>query len=229
MCSRRVLALGAALAAFLVPLTGVAAAGSGPGVTVRVEGLAHTLLAPTTVRVKSGWLTRFGAPRGQCPATSANGALDVATHHKWRGKWSTSYDEYEITSILGESHSFTSRYYWEIFVNDVAASKGACEIASHSGEQLLFAAVPDTGTEYPTALVAPSSATVGHPFDVTVVGWGAKGKRGPLADATVSVAGRSGTTNSHGVISLTPSHAGTFVLVATHSGYIRSQATVRVS
>jgi len=221
---------GAMVALLLASAVGVASGSSGPKVTVRVEGLRRALLLPTETATRSGWVTKFGAPRGVCPATSAAGALDSATKHRWGGTFQRSFSDYEITSILGETHKFTSKNFWEIFVNNVAASAGACEIALRPGEQLLFAAVPQKGPEYPTAIKAPRSAKVGRSFDVTVVWFNAKGKAEPLAGATVSVAGRRGKTNAHGVVPLTPSHSGTFVLQADRAGYIRAApATVHVS
>jgi hypothetical protein len=222
MNAKNVLALCGVTAATVGLLTGVAFAASGPAVTVRVEGLKKTLLAPTVVHVHSGSITKGGAPSGACPAKSAAGALDAATRHKWGGTWSTSFSDYEITSILGESHAFTSKYYWEIVVNNVSASAGACALKLHTGEQLMFAAVPDTGTEFPIAIEAPSSATVGHQFDATVVWFNAKGKSKPLAGATVSIAGHVFKTDSHGIVPLTPDNAGTFTLNATDTGYIRA-------
>lgn len=223
-----VLALALAAGALtLAPLAG--AAPGGTTVTVRVEGLHRTLLAPTTVSVHGGWITKGGAPHGACPANSAAGALDAATHHRWGGTWEKSLRDYEITTILGERHSFSSKDYWGILVEDRYASAGACAIKLHSGEQLLFAAVPDSPTEYPLGIEAPSSATVGHAFTVTVVSFNAKGKAKPLAGATVSVAGRSGATASNGTISLTPDTAGTFTLHATDKGYIRAAVTLHVA
>jgi hypothetical protein len=229
-----VLALPAAV--LVMPATVLAAraahAAGAPKVTVRVEGVKKTLLLPTVAQTHSGSITRFGAPKGGCSAESGQGALDVATHHRWAGKWSTEFGpEYEITSILGETHSFTSKDYWEIFVNNVAASVGACELHLHAGEQLLFAAVPATGTAYPLAIEgAPTSATTGKTFNVKVVYFNGKGIAKPLSGATVSVAGHSGKTNHQGIVPLTPTHAGTFVLQAQHAGYVRAApVTVHVS
>jgi hypothetical protein len=221
------------LATFVAVLAMPAAAhaAGAPKVTVRVEGVKKTLLLPTTVQTHSGSITKYGAPKGGCPAQSGQGALDVATHHRWAGKWSTEFGpEYEITSILGETHSFTSKEYWEIFVNNVAASVGACQLHLHAGEKLLFAAVPASGTAYPLALETPTSATTGRTFKVKVVYFNGKGIAKPLSGATVSVAGHSGKTNTHGIVPLTPSHAGTFVLDAAHAGYVRAApVTVHVS
>jgi hypothetical protein len=221
------------VALLLMPAAALAA--GRPKVSVRVEGVKRTLLAPKTIRVHSGWITRDGAPSGACPAKSAQGALDVATHHRWHGVWSTEFNEYEITSILGETHRFTSNDFWEIFVNNVAASLGGCELKPHAGEQLLFAAVPAGGNAFPLALRVPTSATVGQAFTAKVVYFAASGKAKPLAGATVSFAGSNSKTNTDGTVTLTPTQAGTFVIHAKHawsasSAYIRAApVTVHVS
>jgi hypothetical protein len=220
-------ALVGVLAASAVGVASGASGASGPKVTVRVEGLSRTLLPPTSTITHSGWI---GAPTHKCPAASVAGALDSATKHGWTGRFQRNLSGYAITSILGETHASTASNVWKVFVNNVPASKGACSTAVRSGEQLLFAAVPRNGTEYPTAIEAPRSVAVGSTFYVTVVWFNAKGKAKPLAGATLSVAGRSGPTNGRGVVPLTPRHSGTFVLQATHAGYIRPvPVTVHVS
>ena len=222
----RIALCGAVAVVASAPAGAALAAGGGPAVTVRVEGLSRTLLGPTVVHTHSGSITKGGAPKGKCPASSAQGALDMATHHDWSGKWYGSYDEYEIFSILGQYESGT-HYYWDIFLNNVATSTGACEVNLHAGDQVLFAAVPASGTDYPLAIEGPSSATVGRKFNVKVVWFNAKGKAKPLAGATVSVAGKSGKSNRSGIVSLTATHAGTFAIDAARAGYIRA-APLRV-
>jgi hypothetical protein len=225
----KIIAVCGAVAASALLWTGSTSAASGPAVTVRVEGLAKTLLAPRLIHLHPGSVTMYGAPRGACPAGSATGALDLATHHRWAGSWSTSFNDYEITSILGERHSFSTNRYWSIWLDNRYATKGACGIGLHSGDHLLFA-VEGPKTEDPIAIKAPSSATVDRTFTVTVVAYNARGAAKPLAGATVSVAGHSGKTGSHGTVPLTPSHAGTFTLMASAPGYIRSApVTLRVS
>jgi len=219
--------------ALAVPSTAFAAGGT--EVTVRVEGLYRALLLPTVVRVHKGWITRYGAPRGDCPAKSAQGALNVATHRRWHGVWTSQFTEYEITSILGEKHSFSSRYFWEIFTDDVAASAGACELKLHKGEQVLFAAVPQAGAAYPTAITAPHDVAAGQPFSVKVVWFDGAGKPQPLRGAHVSGGGMSATTNQSGVATLTATQPGTLILHARHrwsaiTAYVRAApVTVHVS
>jgi hypothetical protein len=221
MHRKKILAVGGATALCLLLWSTSAGAASGPAVTVRVEGLKRTLLAPTVVHIHNGSITRFGAPSGACSATSAASALDLATHRRWVGTWSTSFNDYEVTSILGESHTFSTSHYWSPWINNRYATHGVCGIKLHAGDQLLFAA-EGKKTEDPIAIKAPGTASVGHTFNVTVVSYSTAGKAKPLPGATVSVSGHSGTTNSHGVVPLTPSHAGTFTLRAEHAGYIRA-------
>jgi hypothetical protein len=205
------------------------ASASLPKVTVRIEGKGKTLLAATTAQTKSGFITKGAAPSGLCPYSSAQGALAVATHGRWSGKWSSKYQEYFITKILGDTESGV-KSYWEIFVNNVAASAGACEIALHNGEQLLFAAVPATGPAlHPLGIESPTTVLAGQPFSVTVVHYNARGKALPLAGATLAVGSHAGVTNSSGVIALKASSAGTFTLQASASGYIRDEAKLVVT
>ncbi len=226
------LAVGAALAAcsFVAAAAPAAVASASlPKVSVRIEGKAKTLLAATTVKTLSGYIRKGGAPYGLCPYNSAQGALAVATHGHWSGKWSTKYQEYFITTILGDTESGV-KSYWEIFVNNVAASAYACELALHSGEQLLFAAVPSTGPMlYPLGIEGPTTVAVGQPFDVAVVHYNARGKAVPLAGASLAVGSHAGLTNASGEISLKASSAGTYTLQASAGGYIRDEATLVVT
>jgi hypothetical protein len=86
---KQVLALsGAAVLLVAAPVT--SASGAGTRVSVRVEGKNRTLLADKVVQTRSGSITKGGAPSGACLASSGQGALDVATHGRWSGKFSTS-------------------------------------------------------------------------------------------------------------------------------------------
>jgi hypothetical protein len=226
---RRIIALsGATLALALTPLMSTAALAAGNTVTVRVEGKARTLLSSTTVTAPSGSgsFTIDGTPAGACPKDSAAGALDAATHHRWGGSYSASFAELVLTTILGEQWTFSSPNYWSIWVNNRFASVGLCELTLHKGDQLLLAAVPDKGSEYPLAIEAPSHATAGRPFTVKVVDY-PKGVAKPLAGAQLSGSGVNAVTNRRGLASVTVRHAGTIVLHADRKGDIRA-ATVRL-
>lgn len=200
----------------------LAAPGSATTVTVRVEGRTHTLLGPKGVQLpSSGWITKGGAPSGKCPAASAQGALDAATRGHWNGKWFRSYNEYEIFTVLGD-HESGKHEFWEIFVNNIAATGGACDTNPKPGDQLLFAAVPVKGTAYPTAVHGPSTATAGAPFKVQVVFYNAAGKAKPLAKAHVTGGGFNVVTNSHGSATIDPKNPGTLLLRTSPAGFIRS-------
>jgi hypothetical protein len=206
------------------------AAGSGQKVAIRIEGAKHTLLARTAVRAPAaGWITKDGAPKGKCPANSAAGALNVATHRAWSGTWSSKYNDYLITKILGDSER-GAKAYWEILVNNVAASTGACEIKLHPGERLLFAAMPLTGTGYPLVMKAPRTASAGASLKVTVDYVNGKGVAVPLAGATVRThRGATAKTNKKGIATLRPKHVGKLMLLAHKTGYVRAAArTVRI-
>jgi hypothetical protein len=222
-CSRS-LVLGG-LTAALVLSPAVALAAGSTSVSVRIEGTSRTLLPAKTISTHTGSITKGGAPAGACPATTAAGALDVATHHNWNG----SYGTYglSVTSVLGETHLFTSPDYWSIFVNDHYASAGICDLKLKRGEQILFAVVPDKGaTPYPIVLSAPAHATAGHSFTVKATYFGAKGGAKPLAGVVVKDGGK---TNAQGVTTVTATKKGRLSLTASRTGYIRDEATVAVS
>jgi hypothetical protein len=226
---RRTLVLCGATAA-LVVAPGAVALAAGTTVSVRVEGKSRTLLPATVVRTHAGSITKGGTPVGVCPATTAAGALDVATRHHWNGSYSSSLG-LSVTQILGESHPFNPpRYYWSVWVDNKFAPAGVCGLKLHRGEQLLFAAVPDAGTEYPIVTSGPKRATKGRPFTVKVLYYNAKGAKKPLAGARVRAAGLSATSNQRGVVSITAQRTGKLTYSATKAGYIRSaQVTVPVS
>ncbi len=224
MPSRRMFALWGATIALALTLTANAQA-VGTQVTVRIEGKSRTLLPTTVVRTHAGSITKGGTPAGACPASSAAGALDAATH-RWTGTYSSV--GIEITQILGETHTFSKGSYWSIWVDNRYAAAGICDLKLHRGEQLLFAPYPAKGTVYPIVLTAPKHATTNHPFTVKAFYYNGKGKAKPLAGVRIKGAGTP--TNRHGIATITATHAGKLELAASRSGYIRSGGTtVRVS
>src|SRR5947209_9040835 len=208
---------GCGAVALLALLPASAALAATAPITVRVEGLTRTLLAPTAVKTHSGSLTRFGAPSGKCPDASAAGALDIATHHNWKGTWESSFGDYEVTSILGEAHTFSSKDFWEIFVNGVADQTGACETKLKPGEQILFAAAPVKGAARRPLVIQdyPKHATVGKAFGLRVFAYTDKGKTVRVKGAEVTGDGVHATTNQSAVASITPTRPGNLVLRAT--------------
>lgn len=203
----------------------VAAAGAsagGPRVTVRIEGSARTLLPATTVHVPgSGFITRDGAPPSTCPADSAAGALNAATKGRWAGSFSSSFNDYLVTKILGRTESGKSAF-WEVLVNNVAAQTGICETKLRPGDQLVFAAVSLKSKGFALTTKAPASARAGKPFAVKVVFHNSKGVTHPLRGATVTGGRMKATTNAKGVAKLTEARTGTITLKAVKTGYVRA-------
>jgi hypothetical protein len=218
--TRRIALAGVSLA--LVAAAPTAALAAGSTVSVRVEGLTKTLLPTKVVHTHSGSITKGGTPAGACPATNAAGALDVATSHSWSGTYST-YG-LSVTQIFGETHTFTSKDYWSIWVDNKFASAGICALKLHAGEQLLFAAVPVKGTESPIVITGPKHATRGHAFKLKVTYVNTKGVAKPLAGATVHSGATTATTGASGTVSITTNHAGQLTYTAAKTGYIRSAA-----
>jgi hypothetical protein len=225
MCPKTILAVSGATLALAVA-SPVALAAGATQVTVRVEGKTRTLLASTSVHTHAGSITRGGAPTGACPASSAAGALDVATSHRWSATWFTSLGDFEIKRILGDNES-TKKFYWAIWVDNRFATTGACGIKLRRGEHLLFAVDSVARHEHPLAVRARSHAVAGKPTAVEVVWYSDSGASKPLAGAHVTAAGVSAVTDSHGIAHLLAPHAGTLAVGASAKGYIRA-AQVRV-
>jgi Domain of unknown function (DUF4430) len=125
------LALACALAA-----TAAFGAVERPIVTVSIKSLNRLLLRPTTEHGEQGSITKGGTPRGKCPGDTALGALDVATHGHWTGKYYSSVGGIFLTSILGVKP--TGSDFWELIVNGKVSNKGACGVKLVRGERLLF-------------------------------------------------------------------------------------------
>jgi hypothetical protein len=224
---RRTYALCGAIAALAaVPGSALAA---GTKVTVRVEGVKTTLLAAKSVQTRSGSITRYGAPPGTCPQSSAAGALDVATRGRWGGTFSQSLNQIELTSIMRENWPFTQlNDFWAILVNNRYATVGMCQISLHRGDRVLFAAVSEKTPKlpHPLGVTAPARARAGRSFKVKVVYYSDAGKAKPLKGVRIG----GGTTNAKGIVKITPKHTGRLRLKAGVKGYIRSAAQwVRVS
>jgi hypothetical protein len=215
MKSRHLLALcGATLAVVLAPAVAFAAT----KVSVRVEGAAKTLLAPTSVSVPgSGSITKGGTPSGACPRSSAAGALDAATGHRWAGKYYASVPGIFISSIFGEKP--TGNFYWTVFVNNQTSALGVCAVKLHRGDQLLFAVT--NGSQAPIVLTGPSRLRVGRTATVST-GYYAAGRLKPLAGVHVHGGGVSAVSDRHGRVRIPITHSGTLVLRADEHGYIRA-------
>jgi hypothetical protein len=232
------LALVAPLAAQAGSAQAVAAAGA--KVTVRVEGVSSTLLAQTSVSTQSTSIDKDGKSADACTGDTAAVALQDATHGDWTaGPYSASLG-YPVIGIRGESHAFTSPYYWSFWVDDKPATTGICGATLHSGESVLFfpQCSEESASKCPQGLFnpavldlsGPTSASVGKPVAFAVKALSnLTGKASAGAHVKLSAAGQSVKTSSSGKASLTFRHAGSYKVVATASDSIRDELTVRVS
>jgi hypothetical protein len=221
MTSRSILALGGASLALAVA-PGVAQAGQ--KVRVRIEGATKTLQPARTVTTPSGSITKFGAPAGVCPGASAAGALNAATNGRWKAKFYSSFNDYLIGSVLGETPN-TKTGYWGIWVDNRYATTGACEIKLKPADQILFAVDSVKKHEHPLGIIAPAKATAGKAFTLKVVSYTDKGKATPLAGAHVRGGGLNLVSGKGGSVPVTPGAATKLTYTATDKDYIRSAAT----
>jgi hypothetical protein len=237
----------AALSAVLAPLAGQASVGhphhsepAGTAVSVRVEGIASTLLAETEVRAKAMSIDKDGKPADTCEGDTAAVALQDATRGNWTAGTFSSGLGYPVTAIKGESYPFTSNYYWSFWIDNKPATTGICGATVHKGDRLLF--FPQCSQEVATScpqgmfnpnvlsLSAPRGARVGKALVVSVSALAnLTGKASPASGVKLSAAGRTVTTSASGKAKLTFAKAGSYRIVATAPNTIRDELTVRVS
>jgi len=231
--SRFSLALLAACVSLLILATAASAA-SPATVTVRVEGLSATLLPATQVSTTTTPVVRDGNPEDSCSGTSALGALQTATGGDWDGPWEQTYHQYEINSIEGESHAFSSGYYWDFWLNHAEAQTGACEAEALAGAEVLFFPCSEAAPSCPTplAIEAPSSAGVKEPVTVIVKQYDAEGEPSPASGARITWNGGSAETEAAGRASVSFGATGSYELHVSGSesgpAAVRAQASVCV-
>ncbi|HEX3735532.1 MAG TPA: hypothetical protein VHU86_10335 [Solirubrobacterales bacterium] len=123
--------------------------------------------------------------------------------------------------ICGVGKSVVSgKASWYLKVNHKGATVGGEAVKLHPGDEVLWDLAPSYPYPNELALEAPESATVGVPFTVHVVSYDEKGKRKPVAGATVT--GASGPTGSDGSASVTLTSPS--LLSATHGKEIPAAA-----
>jgi hypothetical protein len=221
---RRVACLAAALLPMFCAQTALA---SGPTtVTVRIEGLAGTLLPATPVTTTGAPVVKDGVD--SCDGFNAAGALDLATGGNWGGKWFGGYG-YSVETLLGENHPLSSIPYWGIWHDHVYAKSGVCGQALETGDELLFAPAEGTAPS-PLGIQAPASATVGSPVAVKIVSYAsATGAATPAEGATIAYDGRSTSSGADGEASLVFADPGTQVVEVSKEGSVRDESTVCVA
>lgn len=219
---------GVAIAASAVSLGAAPAAlaHTYPKVSVRVEGRSHTLLRNRVVTPNGRRVIRHGH---SCAGNTLLDPFNLAVKGRWSGPYYTGLG-FEPTRVLGETDSYSKSGHWyELFINNRAASAGLCGLKITRGQHVLLAAVPDLGTEFPTGITAPKSATAGARFTVHVVLYNAKGKPHALKGATVTGAGVHVTTNAKGYATISTTRTGRRVFTAFKKGEIRSETVVKIA
>ncbi len=206
-----------------------AVAASTPTASLRVEGLKKTLIMPETVTTKTGSFTRSGHKTAN---STALGLLNTASGGNWGGSWSKTYNEWEITRILSETHTFSSKDYWAFYVNGVQASEGASEYALKNGQHVVFAALPDAHyNEQLLNVTVSGTRTVGHTLTANVSAYNAKGKAVPLKGASFSYSTKnaaSGVKLSGSSAKFKPTTAGEYTVKVSKSGYVRDELIIKV-
>jgi hypothetical protein len=111
----------------------------------------------------------------------------------------------------------TKKLSWYLKVDHVSPQVGGEAAKVHAGDEVLWALAP---YPYPDelSLVAPRVVNAGEPFQVQVFAYDEKGKKKPVAGATVT--GASAPTGSDGKATVTLQSAGT--LFARHGKDIPS-------
>jgi hypothetical protein len=235
----------AALSSLAVPLAGQASNGkpggsSGVQVGVRVEGLSKTLLPEITVSVKPKTIDKDGKPSDVCEGASGAVALEDATHGHWTAGGFFSGLGYSVEGIEGESYSFSSSYYWSLWIDNKPASAGICA-ALHAKEKLLFfpQCSQESSASCPQGMFDPAVLRVKAPVKKAHVGKAVAfsvlalanltGKPSPGAGVKLTGGGHSATTDASGKAKLKFAKAGSYKIVASAPNSIRDELTVKVS
>lgn len=223
-----------------VVIGGLALLGASPAqaapadVSVRVEGLADTLLARTAVRTTTQVVNKDGVAGHDCSGTSVAGALELATGGAWGGTWFDAFSSYAVEQILGEAHVFPAPEFFSLWINYRSAAEGVCGASSElqdGDEVLLFVDRCDFDPTtflcanepvVPLRLTAPRVVAPGVAFDVRVVEHGADGTPRPAAGATVGGGDAPATTDAAGIARVVAGSGGERTLRATKPNRARS-------
>ena len=231
LSSRRIVLALSAVSLTLLSQVSPALATGPATVTVRVEGESKTLVLPKQVTTTTQPVVNDGKPEDSCPGTSALGALQLATGGNWSGPWSTSFNQYEIDSIEGESHPFFSGAFWDLWTNHTESLVGACGAELEPGEEVLFYPCPEAAPACPGPLgiALPESATVGTPVPVKISKYSSSGMASAVVGATVTGAAATVITGPGGEASLSFSAPGKYTTVsASAPEAVRAESTICV-
>jgi hypothetical protein len=170
----------------------VAAAATSIGTSPKATCLgAGTGGSGRSVKVKAG--TALAALARASKATAALRALSITDHY---------LAEFGLGLCgIGESKA-TSKLSWYLKVNHRASQRGGEQTKVHAGDEVLWALEP---YPYPDelSLSAPAVAEAGKSFTVGVFSYDEKGKKKPVAGATITGAAAPTDAEGHATVVLT--------------------------
>ncbi|MEO9175708.1 MAG: hypothetical protein ABI317_09380 [Gaiellales bacterium] len=218
------------VALLLVAVAASAAPASASPVTatIRVQGLAGTVIPTTTLQTDARPIVSDDFVSHQLAAPSALTLTEDAADAAGLSvscTWSTTYDDCQLT---GFPDVFTdSNDYWRLVVNGKDSPTGFAGTALRSGDRVDVIATDYTQPEAPLVTLALSSATVpdGTSFTVKVTSQDTSGfgTTGPAVGAVVSYGALQATTGADGTASFMGTGAGYTSLSATLDGATPSQ------
>jgi len=211
--------------------TVAAASAKGPVADLRVVGAGGKVLAEdsfglTPVSIKaSPKATCFGAGTGGSGKNVAVKSPTALSLLVQASRSTPALSPLQLTDAFSfglglcnvGSSKATKKLSWYLKVNHVNPERGGDSVKVHAGDEVLWALEP---YPYPDelSLVAPTVADAGQPFEAQVFAYTEKGKRKPVAGATVT--GASAPTDSSGRTTVTLEKAQT--LFARHGKDIPS-------
>jgi hypothetical protein len=185
----------------LVLLLSLAAAGAAKGVPAELRVVGNGGKVLTEQVLQAGTTSVPTSPKATCfgPGTGGSGkavTIKGATALGLLGRAAKSTASLRPL-LLTDAFDFglglcgiggseaTKKLSWYLKVDHVNPELGGEAVTLHAGDEVLWALV---GFPYPDelALVAPDRVTAGHPFGVRVFAFDEKGKRRPVAGATVT-------------------------------------------
>ncbi|HEX4345019.1 MAG TPA: hypothetical protein VHZ31_05610 [Solirubrobacteraceae bacterium] len=236
----------ATAAALLLTLLAVCAANafaSPVTATIRVEGLAGTVIPTTTLATDARPIVAtccdvVGPPAvtnvGVAHAFLVPSALTLladaadANHLALGCTWSATYDDCFVDGFP-DAFPTTSTDYWRLVVNGKDSPTGFGGTALHDGDRVDVIATDYTQNEPPLITLAPSKAAIadGSAFTVQVTSLDTSGfgVTGPGAGAVVSYGTQQATAGADGAVTFVATGSGFTSLSATLAGATPSQVT----
>lgn len=228
------LAAACALALILVLATATAAVAKGPVADLRVvdtsgRALAETSLGASAVSVKTSPKAKCFGPSNGGSGRSARIAGPTALSLLVRASKSTPSlrpilitDAFDFgLGLCGVGRAVArGKASWYLKVNHKAPAVGGDSVKLKRGDEVLWYLAASFPYPDELELVAPARVSAGRPFSVRVFSYDEKGKRSPVAGATVK--GASGPTGADGKTMVTLTRPAT--LIARHGKDIPSAA-----